>query len=157
LESTSKKMPVQAATCAICIASYNIRNLNTWSRHSRGRYHIPCQDPYRGKSVVGLSILCPQCEEAPCVWACLTGALARDPMSSWVRGDEEWCIGYWACLLVYPLGAIRQGTQQEKVLKCDIFWGEDITVCASNYPNEALTLCNDHGLVQVTIESGTRR
>ena len=99
--------------CHLCEMYCQLQHshLNTWSRHSRGRCHIPCQDPGRGKSVVGLSILCPQCDEAPCVWACLTGALTRDPMSSWVRGDEERCIGYWACLLVYTLGAIRQGKQ----------------------------------------------
>ena len=46
--------------------------------------------------MVGLSILCPQCDEAPCVWACLTGALTRDPMSfggQGRRGAVHWLLG----------------------------------------------------------------
>jgi carbon-monoxide dehydrogenase iron sulfur subunit len=108
------------------------------------------------KGVVCLSIRCQQCDEAPCVWACLTGALTRDPVSSLVMVDEERCIGCWTCLLVCPLSAIRQDTQQKKALKCDLCEGEEIPVCVANCPNEALTLCNDHGLVQVTTESGER-
>jgi carbon-monoxide dehydrogenase iron sulfur subunit len=107
--------------------------------------------------VVCLSIRCQQCDEAPCVWAWLTGALARDPVNSLVRVGEELCIGYWTSLLVCPLGAIRQDTQQEKVLKCDLCEGEEIPVCAANCPNEALTLCNDLRLVQVTTENGKTR
>ncbi|PIP05839.1 MAG: 4Fe-4S ferredoxin, partial [Syntrophobacterales bacterium CG23_combo_of_CG06-09_8_20_14_all_48_27] len=37
-----------------------------------------------------------------------------------------------------PLGAIRQDTEQKKVLKCDLCQGEEIPVCVANCPNEAL-------------------
>ncbi len=90
------------------------------------------------KGVVSFSVRCQQCDEAPCVQACLTGALTRDPVSSLVKVDEERCIGCWTCLLVCPLGAIRQDTEQKKVLKCDLCQGEEIPACVANCPNEAL-------------------
>ena len=90
------------------------------------------------KGVVSLSVRCQQCDEAPCVQACLTGALTRDPVSLLVKVDEERCIGCWTCLLACPLGVIRQDDRQRKVLKCDLCQGEEIPVCVANCPNEAL-------------------
>ena len=90
------------------------------------------------KGVVSFSVRCQQCDEAPCVQACPTGALARDPASSLVEVDRERCIGCWTCLLVCPLGAIKPDTGQKKVLKCDLCPGKEIPVCVANCPNEAL-------------------
>ena len=88
--------------------------------------------------VVSLSVCCQQCEDAPCVQACLTGALSRDPESRLIKLDEEKCIGCWTCLLVCPLAAIRPDTEQKRALKCDLCQDEEIPVCVANCPNEAL-------------------
>ena len=88
--------------------------------------------------VVSLSVRCQQCDEAPCVQACLTGALSRDPVSLLVTVDEERCIGCWTCLLVCPLGVIRQDTGKKKAAKCDLCQGDEVPACVANCPNEAL-------------------
>jgi len=90
------------------------------------------------RGVVSFSVRCQQCDEAPCVQACITGALSRDPDSGVVDVDEERCIGCWTCLLVCPLGAIRQDAIQKRALKCDLCQGEEIPACVANCPNEAL-------------------
>ena len=90
------------------------------------------------RGVVSLSVRCQQCDQAPCIQACLTGALNRDPESRLVEVDEEKCIGCWTCILVCPLAAIKQDTEQKKALKCDFCQGEGIPVCVANCPNEAL-------------------
>jgi len=90
------------------------------------------------KGVVSLSVRCQQCDDAPCVQACLTGALSRDPESRLVNVDEDKCIGCWTCLLACPLGAIKPDIEQRRVLKCDLCQGEEIPVCVANCPNEAL-------------------
>lgn len=92
------------------------------------------------RGVVSFSVRCQQCDEAPCVLACITGALSRDPISSLVKVDEERCIGCWTCLLVCPLGAIKPDVEGMKILKCDFCQGEDIPVCVANCPNEALVI-----------------
>ena len=90
------------------------------------------------KGPVSFSVRCRQCDDAPCVQACLTGALTRDPVSSVVNVDEERCIGCGTCLLVCPLGAIKQDAKQKKVVKCDLCPGEKTPVCVVSCPNEAL-------------------
>lgn len=95
------------------------------------------------KGPVSFSVRCQQCDEAPCVLACLTGALTRDPVSSLVKVDERRCIGCWTCLLVCPLGVLKQDTEQKRVLKCDLCQGEEIPVCVAYCPNEALVLSTD--------------
>ena len=92
------------------------------------------------KGVVSFSVRCQQCDEAPCILACITGALARDPVSSLVKVDEERCIGCWTCLLVCPLGVIKPDTERMMVVKCDLCQGEEIPACVANCPNEALVI-----------------
>lgn len=91
-----------------------------------------------GKGPVSFSVQCQQCREAPCAYACITGALTYDRVRGLVEADEERCVGCWTCLLVCPFGAIRQDTVRGKILKCDLCQGEDIPSCVRNCPNEAL-------------------
>lgn len=95
------------------------------------------------RGVVSFSVRCQQCDEAPCVLACITGALARDPVDSLIKVDEERCIGCWTCLLVCPLGAIKPDIERRKILKCDFCEGADIPVCVANCPNEALVISSE--------------
>jgi carbon-monoxide dehydrogenase iron sulfur subunit len=90
------------------------------------------------KGVVSLSVRCQHCEAAPCLYACLTGAICRDPVEGVVKVDPEKCIGCWTCLLVCPLGAIKQDIAGNRVVKCDLCQGEEVPVCVANCPNEAL-------------------
>lgn len=90
------------------------------------------------KRPVSFSVRCQHCEDAPCVYACLTGALSWEPDSGVVNVDEERCIGCWTCILVCPFGVIRQDTRRGKIAKCDLCQGEDMPACVANCPNEAL-------------------
>lgn len=90
------------------------------------------------KKPVSFSVRCRHCLEPACVYACLSGALQRDPASGLVACDEDKCIGCWTCILACPLGAISQDKQQGKIIKCDLCGGKDLPECVSNCPNEAL-------------------
>ncbi|MFC2048344.1 4Fe-4S dicluster domain-containing protein [Chloroflexota bacterium] len=90
------------------------------------------------KGIVSFSVRCLQCYEAPCVYACLTGAITRDCMTGVIKVDEERCVGCWTCILVCPFSAIKQDTNQGKTVKCDLCEGENVPVCVTNCPNEAL-------------------
>ena len=87
---------------------------------------------------VSFSIRCQHCDEPPCVYACLTGALCRDRENGVVTVDEERCIGCWTCVLVCPFGAIRQDANRGRIAKCDLCAGRDEPACVANCPNEAL-------------------
>jgi carbon-monoxide dehydrogenase iron sulfur subunit len=87
---------------------------------------------------VAFSVRCQQCDDAPCVQACLTGALSRDTETGAVIVDEEKCVGCWTCILVCPFGAVKQDISRKKTVRCDLCPGEEIPVCVLNCPNEAL-------------------
>ena len=87
---------------------------------------------------VSFALACRHCDEPLCVYACLTGALKKDPKSGMVSVDTEKCVGCWTCILACPFGVIRQDKRQGKVAKCDLCGGKDIPACVSNCPNEAL-------------------
>ncbi len=91
-----------------------------------------------GAGAVSFSVRCQQCDDAPCVQACLTGALGRDAEGGLVTVDEERCIGCWTCLLVCPLGVIRQDTGKKKAARCDLCRGDEVPACVASCPNEAL-------------------
>lgn len=84
------------------------------------------------------AVQCRHCAEPYCVYACLTGALHKDPSTGIVTVDEEKCIGCWSCILVCPFGAIRQDRHRGKIAKCDLCQGGDFPACVANCPNEAL-------------------
>ncbi|MFH1002756.1 MAG: 4Fe-4S dicluster domain-containing protein [Chloroflexota bacterium] len=90
------------------------------------------------KKPLSFSVQCHHCDEPACVYACLTGALSKDPASGVVTVDEAKCCGCWTCILACPYGAIRQDTGRGKIAKCDLCPGEEVPVCVANCPNEAL-------------------
>jgi carbon-monoxide dehydrogenase iron sulfur subunit len=90
------------------------------------------------KGEVSFSMRCQQCDNAPCLYACITGAITRDEMTGMIKVDEEKCIGCWTCILVCPFGAIRRDIKHGKTVRCDLCQGEEIPVCVANCPNEAL-------------------
>lgn len=90
------------------------------------------------RSPVSFAVTCRHCDEPLCVYACLTGALTKDPKSGIVSVDTEKCVGCWTCILACPFGVIRQDKRQGKVAKCDLCSGKDIPACVANCPNEAL-------------------
>lgn len=90
------------------------------------------------KKPLSFSVRCQHCDEPACVYACLTGALSRDPETGLVDVDTEKCIGCWTCILVCPSAAIRRNTEQKKIVKCDLCRGAEIPACVANCPNEAL-------------------
>lgn len=92
------------------------------------------------KEYLSFAIQCRHCEDAPCISACMTGAMRRDPESGAVLCDEEKCVGCWMCIMVCPFGVIGRGREKKIISKCDLCLGEEEPACVKNCPNEALVL-----------------
>lgn len=85
------------------------------------------------------AVQCRHCSDAPCIDACITGAMHRDENTGAVISDSEKCVGCWSCIMVCPLGVIQRGSQGKKIIsKCDLCPGKEKPACAANCPNEAL-------------------
>jgi carbon-monoxide dehydrogenase iron sulfur subunit len=50
---------------------------------------------------------CRHCDPAPCLFACLPGAIFRDPKTETVRIDQNKCINCASCAMACPFGVIR--------------------------------------------------
>jgi carbon-monoxide dehydrogenase iron sulfur subunit len=89
---------------------------------------------------VSFAVQCRHCNDAPCVFACLSGAMRIDEETGLVMYDDEKCIGCLTCIMVCPFGAIRVDPYRHKVVaKCDLCQELDAPACVANCPNEALT------------------
>lgn len=89
---------------------------------------------------LSFAVQCRHCDDAPCVEACLTGAMHRD--NGKIICDLEKCAGCWTCIMVCPYGAVRRGYVDGRMvaLKCDLCPGLDVPACVAHCPNEALRL-----------------
>ncbi len=90
------------------------------------------------REVLSFAVPCRHCPEPYCVYACLTGALQRQPENGVITVDTAKCIGCWTCILACPFGVIRQEREQGKIAKCDLCLERGMPACVANCPNEAL-------------------
>ncbi len=84
-------------------------------------------------------VLCRHCEDAPCLNACLSGALWRDERGA-VRRKKEKCIGCWTCIMVCPYGVIGRQLWEGRWLsvKCDLCDERKAPACVDSCPTKAL-------------------
>ncbi len=85
-----------------------------------------------------MSVRCQHCIDAPCVDACLTGAMHRDAATGLVLVQEDKCVGCGTCMVVCPFGAIRTDPVSGKAVKCDGCLDRDVPRCVDVCPTGAL-------------------
>ncbi len=83
---------------------------------------------------------CRHCLQAPCLDACLTGALFREMKSGMVVIREDRCIGCWTCSAFCPYGVIYPSPERKIALKCDRCLYRETPICADVCPTRALEL-----------------
>ncbi|MFW6134127.1 MAG: 4Fe-4S dicluster domain-containing protein [Elusimicrobiota bacterium] len=103
------------------------------------------------KGAVSFALQCRHCDqdkktgrEAPCIEACLTGAMKRNEKTGEVEHNSDKCIGCWMCIMSCPYGVIIADKRERKVAtKCDLCPDEEVPACVQACINEALTLEED--------------
>jgi len=86
---------------------------------------------------------CRHCEDAPCIDACITGAMHRDQAGVVTNeGGTGRCTGCWMCVMVCPYGVIRSDLERRKAVKCDRACNDDSgkPACVRACPTGALIL-----------------
>ena len=92
-----------------------------------------------GAGGVSMPVQCRHCVDAPCLDACLTGALRRNA-DGLVAVDDERCIGCWTCVMFCPYGVIFPWPERKLALKCDRCGFMEAPVCVDVCPTKALEL-----------------
>jgi len=89
---------------------------------------------------------CRQCLQAPCLDACLTGALIRDAASGMVIIREDRCIGCWTCTAFCPYGVIYPSPERKIAIKCDRCLYMEKPTCVDVCPTKALELVDSEAI-----------
>lgn len=63
-------------------------------------------------------VICRNCEDAPCVTACMSGCRQRNGKGR-VITDYRRCVGCWMCIMSCPFGAIERVEGEHIALKCE--------------------------------------
>ncbi len=92
------------------------------------------------------ALQCRQCLQAPCLDACLSGALHRDAESGVVIIREDLCIGCWTCTAFCPFGVIYPSPERKVAAKCDRCLYMEKPVCVDVCPTGALEVVELEGI-----------
>lgn len=82
-------------------------------------------------------LVCRHCEDAPCMHACISGAIRRTD-DGVVITDADKCIGCWTCVMVCPYGMIGRDLERHNAYRCDRCPDRDIPACVAACPTGAL-------------------
>jgi len=86
-------------------------------------------------------MMCQQCDDAPCLSVCPTGALHRNPETNVVEWDADKCIRCRMCVQVCPFGNVAYDAVSGNILKCDHCGGDP--ECVKFCPSKALEYVDD--------------
>jgi carbon-monoxide dehydrogenase iron sulfur subunit len=95
------------------------------------------------------AIQCRQCDNAPCVNACISGARILDRENERIIFLEERCVGCWMCVMVCPYSNVLPVINKGKPVLCDFCAKkEDGPQCIKACPTGALFYCSQEDFEQ---------
>ncbi|MEW6665185.1 MAG: 4Fe-4S dicluster domain-containing protein [Thermodesulfobacteriota bacterium] len=89
-----------------------------------------------------IPLTCRHCEDAPCLEACISGALFRDDRGLVMQRYER-CVGCWTCLMVCPFGVVGRQKERRVAVKCDRCANLEVPSCVSACPTRALVFAEE--------------
>lgn len=90
-------------------------------------------------------LTCFQCDSAPCLEVCKTGALARAENSGVIAVEADKCIGCRMCVMACPFGNVTYSSRARRAIKCDQCQGAPRCVAAC--PSKAIEFAPDENAV----------
>jgi Fe-S-cluster-containing hydrogenase component 2 len=147
LAKTIHLSPSRCIGCLNCVLACSSRE---WGKISPSPSRINLVFFKEGGQV---PITCFQCDNAPCLGVCQTGALSRAD-SGVLEVDPERCVGCRACVAVCPFGNITYSMSGKRALKCDQCSGSPR--CSLACPSGAIRYIEDEDMVRERREAFAR-
>jgi carbon-monoxide dehydrogenase iron sulfur subunit len=108
-----------------------------------------------GRTGAAFPLQCRHCEDAPCLAACPSGAMQRDPETGLIFVQADRCRGCWMCVMACPMGVIIPSAYKT-AMKCDACRHMEAPVCVSSCPTGALLFETESGYQKVLAEKRGR-
>ena len=139
-----KKIYFKEDYCMAC----RLCEIACFVEHSKSKKIVKAYKEERGGSMprlvveqkgpLSFAIQCRHCKDAPCVSACVSGAMKKDKNGR-ITHDDKKCVGCWMCVMTCPFGVILMDISGKKVAaKCDLCSDRSMPACVEACPNEAL-------------------
>ena len=109
--------PAKCTSCRVCELVCSEKHVGAY-RPSRAHIRVAVY----AEDAIYLPMVCMQCDDAPCIPVCPSGALVRDAQTNAVVVVEERCVGCRMCALACPFGAINYWDGRAQ--KCDLCGGD---------------------------------
>ncbi|MEA4909773.1 MAG: 4Fe-4S dicluster domain-containing protein [Chloroflexi bacterium] len=111
---------------------------------------------------IRLPVQCRQCEDAPCVRVCPTGATFRT--ETYTAINANLCIACKLCVMVCPFGAVQTSTLQvggrakRTAVKCDLCVDRPGgPACVAACPTHAISLTQPAEVIEAAVQSSSQR
>ncbi|QZN95752.1 4Fe-4S dicluster domain-containing protein [Symbiopectobacterium purcellii] len=134
---------VKCNGCNICtVACHKVNKVPTGAARM-SIAHIAMTPPESGNTYHFFRHSCQQCEDAPCITVCPTGASYRDDSNGIVRVDKPKCIGCSYCISACPYQVRYLNPVTHVADKCDFCLESRLMkgftpICVSACPQNAL-------------------
>lgn len=102
--------------CFACVVTCMDQNYDVEEEGPCFRRVVKYEDQQKSQ-IKYVSIGCMHCEDAPCLFACPTGAIYRDEETGLIQIEREKCIGCHSCLMACPFGTPKFD-KDNKMTKC---------------------------------------
>lgn len=111
--------PKKCAACGACaVACMDQNDIDLQEQEPFRQVYCVESRPNGTAFFQNFSISCMHCADAPCVLACPTGCIYKDPETGLTRYDNAKCIGCHSCAMACPFGA-PSFDSRGKMVKCD--------------------------------------
>jgi polysulfide reductase chain B len=105
-------------------------------------------------------VMCQHCKKAPCVKACESGAITKDPQTGIVRIDKNKCAGTRKCIEKCPNNAIQFNEKERFAHKCNLCYDRVVhglePVCVETCLTDALSF-GEREILQMRAEAAGKQ
>ncbi len=129
--------PEKCTGCKNCVLACSYEKEKRF-RHAASRIHVFSWE----REGFSVPMMCQQCNDAPCVSVCPTGAMHRSDGTTLIEYDVKKCIRCRMCVQACPFGNALYDSVTDSIIKCDTCAGEP--ACATACPVEAIVFVDEN-------------
>lgn len=129
--------PDKCTGCKNCVAACAFTKEKQF-RLTAARVHVFSWE----REGISVPMMCQQCNDAPCVSVCPTGAMHRQAGQTLVEYDLSKCIRCRMCVQACPFGNAVYDSISDSILKCDNCGGDPS--CVKMCPSHALEFVEEN-------------